>query len=435
MSKVVERFLEYVKFNTESNEESKTVPSTENQLKFARKIAEELKEIGLEDVTVDDNAYVMATLPSNLTSERENTDYKKTNFKKTNQQNPSFEDIQQDRAPVIGFIAHMDTSPDMSGENVRPQIIENYDGGDIVLNQEVNIVLKTEDFPEIKEYIGKDIITTHGTTLLGADDKAGLAEIITAMEYLISNPEIKHGEIKIGFTPDEEIGRGADHFDVEKFGADLAYTVDGGPLGELEYENFNAAAARITINGVSVHPGTAKGKMINSMLIASELISRLPEDETPAHTEGYEGFYHLVKIQGNVEQTKLYYIIRDFDRAKFTERKTIIEEIIKDLNEEYGKNTVVLKLEDQYYNMKEIIEKNKGIVDTAYQAMKEVEVEPVVTPIRGGTDGARLSYMGLPTPNLFAGGHNYHGKFEYIPTFAMEKAVEVILKIVELYSN
>ncbi|MFP4661712.1 MAG: peptidase T [Halanaerobiales bacterium] len=337
--------------------------------------------------------------------------------------------------PVIGFIAHMDTSPDMSGENVNPQIIENYSGNDIVLNEQENIVLKTEDFPDIKDYIGKDIITTDGTSLLGADDKAGVAEIVTAMEYLIDNPDIKHGKVRLGFTPDEEIGRGADHFDVEKFGADLAYTVDGGPLGELEYENFNAAAARITINGVSVHPGTAKGKMVNSMLIASELINRLPEDETPSHTKGYEGFYHLVKIQGNVEQTKLYYIIRDFNRIKFTEKKAIMEEIVKDLNEEYGNNTIVLKLEDQYYNMREIIEENKGIVDTAYQAMKEVDVEPVVTPIRGGTDGARLSYMGLPTPNLFTGGHNYHGKFEYIPTFAMEKAVDVILKIVELYSQ
>lgn len=411
MSKVINRFLNYVKHNTEANEESKTVPSTENQLQFATKLAEELSNIGLQDVTVDNNAYVMTTLPSNL-------DDGKSNEKST-----------------IGFIAHMDTSPDMSGENVRPQIIENYDGNDIILNEKLNIILSTKDFPEIKNYIGKDIITTDGTTLLGADDKAGVAEIITAMEYLIYNPEIKHGKIRIGFTPDEEIGRGADHFDVAKFGADLAYTVDGGPIGELEHENFNAAAARIIINGVSVHPGTAKDKMINSMLVANKVINRLPKNETPAETEGYQGFYHLVNIEGNVEKTKLYYIIRDFDKIKFIERKTTIEGIINDLNKEYGKNIIKLKLKDQYYNMKEIIEKNKYIVDKAYQAMEEVGVKPIVTPIRGGTDGARLSYMGLPTPNLFTGGHNFHGKFEYIPTFAMEKAVEVILKIVELYSH
>lgn len=411
MSSVIERFLSYVKYNTEADEEFQTIPSTKNQLKFARKLAEELSNLGLQEVNVDDNAYVMAALPSNLESE--------------NNKN----------IPTIGFIAHMDTSPDMSGKNVKPQIIENYDGNDVVLNKELDIILSTKDFPEIKNYIGKNIITTDGTTLLGADDKAGIAEIITAVEYLTNHPEIKHGEICIAFTPDEEIGRGADHFDVDKFGADLAYTVDGGPIGELEYENFNAAAARITINGISVHPGTAKGKMVNSMLIASELISKLPENDTPAHTEGYEGFYHLVNIKGNVEQTKLYYIIRDFDKIKFVERKSIIEEIIKELNQKYGKNIIELKLEDQYYNMKEIIEKNKYIVDTAYQAMEEVGVKPIVKAIRGGTDGSRLSYMGLPTPNIFTGGHNYHGKFEYIPSFAMEKAVEVILKIIELYGQ
>ncbi len=410
MSKVIDRFLDYVKYNTEANEGSQTVPSTKNQLVYAKRIAEELSNIGLQEVTVDDKAYVMATLPSNLEDEKNN------------------------EPPTIGFIAHMDTSPDMSGENVRPQIIEDYDGNDIVLNEEHNIILSTKDFPEIKNYIGKDIITTDGQTLLGADDKAGVAEIITAMEYLINNLEIKHGRIRIGFTPDEEIGRGADHFDVAKFGADLAYTVDGGPIGELEHENFNAAAARIIINGVSVHPGTAKGKMINSILVASEIIDRLPKKEIPAETEGYQGFFHLVNIEGNVEQTKLYYIIRDFDKVKFIERKTIIEGIINDLNKEYGRNIIKLKLNDQYYNMKEIIEKNKYIVDTAYQAMEEVGIKPIVTPIRGGTDGARLSYMGLPTPNLFTGGHNFHGKFEYIPTYAMEKSVEVILKIVELYS-
>jgi len=411
MSKVVNRFLNYIKYNTEANEDSQTVPSTKSQLSFAKKLAEELSDIGLQEVSIDDKAYVMATLPSNLESEDDK------------------------EKPTIGFIAHMDTSPDMPGENIKPQIFENYDGKDIILNEGLNITLSTKDFPEIKNYIGKDIITTDGTTLLGADDKAGVAEIITAMEYLVNNPEIKHGKIRIGFTPDEEIGRGADHFDVAKFGADLAYTVDGGPIGELEDENFNAAAARIIINGVSVHPGTAKGKMINSMLVASEIINRLPKDETPAETEGYQGFYHLVNIEGNVEQTKLYYIIRDFDKVKFIERKTIIEGIINDLNKEYGKNIIKLKLEDQYYNMKEIIEKNKYIVDTAYQAMEEVGIDPIVTPIRGGTDGARLSYMGLPTPNLFTGGHNFHGKYEYIPVESMEKAVLVIRKIVELYGK
>ena len=298
-----------------------------------------------------------------------------------------------------------------------------------------NIVLSPADFPELKNYLGEDIITTDGTTLLGADNKAGIAEIITAMEYLLENPDIKHGKIEIAFTPDEEIGRGADFFDVKKFGADLAYTVDGGPIGELEYENFNAASARISIKGESVHPGTAKGKMVNSILIANELISRLPEKETPADTEGYEGFYHLVSIKVNVEETKLHYIIRDFDKVNFIKRKALMEEIVRDLNEKYDKGRIQLKITDQYYNMKEIIENNKEIIDIAYQAMEEIGVTPIMTPIRGGTDGARLSYMGPPTPNIFTGGHNYHGKYEFIPVSSMEKAVELIVKISELYGR
>lgn len=409
MSKVVERFLRYVKYDTQSDDESRTTPSTVGQLVFARTLKEELEEIGLTEVSLDENGYLMATLESNLEEGR--------------------------KAPTIGFIAHMDTSPDMSGKNVKPQLIKNYDGNDIILNEGENIVLSPADFPELKNYLGEDIITTDGTTLLGADNKAGIAEIITAMEYLLENPDIKHGKIKIAFTPDEEIGRGADFFDVKKFGADLAYTVDGGPIGELEYENFNAAAARISIKGESVHPGTAKGKMVNSILIANELISRLPEKETPADTEGYEGFYHLVSIKGNVEETKLHYIIRDFDKVNFIKRKALMEEIVRDLNEKYDKGRIQLKITDQYYNMKEIIENNKEIIDIAYQAMEEIGVTPIITPIRGGTDGARLSYMGLPTPNIFTGGHNYHGKYEFIPVSSMEKAVELIVKISELYGR
>lgn len=409
MSKVVERFLRYVKYDTQSNEESGTTPSTEGQLVFARALKEELEEIGLKEVSLDERGYLMATLESNLEEGKE--------------------------TPTIGFIAHMDTSPDMPGKDVKPQIVKNYDGGDIVLNKEENIILSPNDFPELKNYIGEEIITTDGTTLLGADDKAGIAEIITAIEYLLENPEIKHGKIRIAFTPDEEIGRGADFFDVKKFGADLAYTVDGGPIGELEYENFNAAAARISIKGESVHPGTAKGKMVNSILIANELISKLPADETPADTEGYEGFYHLVSIKGNVEETKLYYIIRDFDKINFIKRKTTLEEIVRELNEKYDKGRIQLKITDQYYNMKEIIEKNKEIVDIAYQAMEEIGITPIITPIRGGTDGARLSFMGLPTPNIFTGGHNYHGKYEFIPVSSMEKAMKLIVKISELYGR
>ena len=404
MSKVVERFLNYVKYDTRSNDESITVPTTPNQIVLAKAIAEELKQIGLQEVKVDDKGYVYATLPSNIEKE----------------------------VPVIGFVAHMDTSPDMTGTNVNPQIVENYDGGDILLNKEQNIVLSPKQFPELKDYVGKTLITTDGTTLLGADDKAGVAEIITAMEYLIQHPEIPHGKIRIGFTPDEEVGRGADHFDVKGFAADFAYTMDGGPIGELEYENFNAAGAKIKIQGRNVHPGTAKDKMINSMLVANEYISLLPVNETPAHTEGYEGFYHLISIKGEVEETNLQYIIRDFDKESFEKRKQTMSELVDQINQKYGQGTCTIELKDQYYNMKEKVEPVKHIVDIAFEAMKEIGIEPKVQPIRGGTDGARLSYMGLPTPNIFAGGHNFHGRYEYIPTFAMEKAVEVILKIVEL---
>lgn len=407
MEKLVERFLNYVKVDTKSDPDSETCPSTKKQFELAQILLEELKALGLEDARMDDNGYVMATLPAN-------TD----------------KDI-----PTIGFIAHMDTSPDMEGANVNPQIVKNYDGGDIVLNTEKNIILSPKDFPELKKYIGEDLITTDGTTLLGADDKAGITEIMTAIEYLVNNPDIKHGTIKVAFTPDEEIGRGADKFDVEKFGADFAYTIDGGEIGELEYENFNAAYAKVKIKGRNVHPGSAKNKMINSILVAMEFNSMLPVNEIPAHTEGYEGFYHLNNIEGNVEETTLYYIIRDHDREKFEEKKNRIERTVKYLNDNIGESTIELEMKDQYYNMKEKVEPVMHIVEIAEKAMKEVGITPIRKPIRGGTDGARLSYMGLPCPNIFTGGHNFHGKFEYIPISSMKKAVEVIIKIIEFYSK
>ncbi|NLW23390.1 MAG: peptidase T [Tissierellia bacterium] len=403
MTNLVDRFIKYVKFETTSDENSKTVPSTKNQLEFAKNIGKELEEIGLKDVSVDENGYVMATLPANI----------------------------DEKVPTIGFIAHMDTSPDMCGKNVNPQIIENYDGENIILNEEENIVLSVKDFPELKNYIGDTIITTDGTTLLGADNKAGIAEIITAMEYLVNNPHIPHGTVKIAFTPDEEIGRGADHFDVEKFDADFAYTVDGGPIGELEYENFNAATAKISIQGTNIHPGTAKNMMVNSMTIAMELDSMLPVNERPEYTEGYEGFYHLVGINGTVEKTEMTYIIRDHSMEKFNRKKETMEEVVKFLNYKYN-DIISLNIEDSYYNMKEKIQPVIEIIELAKKAMEEVGIKPIVKPIRGGTDGARLSYMGLPCPNIFAGGHNYHGKYEYIPVSSMEKAVETILKIIEL---
>ncbi|KGK86929.1 peptidase T [Clostridium sp. HMP27] len=403
MQEVVERFLKYVKFDTKSDEESGVTPSSEGQKVFAKELGKELENLGFTNVTVDENFYVMAEIPSNIDKE----------------------------VPVVGFIAHMDTSPDMSGKDVNPKFVENYDGGDIVLNKENNIVLMPSEFPDLKNYIGKTLITTDGTTLLGADDKAGIAEIVTAMRYLIDNPQIPHGTIKVAFTPDEEIGEGANHFDVEKFNAHFAYTVDGGAIGELEYENFNAASAKVTIQGRNVHPGTAKNAMINSALIAVEFMRGLPENEVPENTEGYEGFYHLTSIKGDVELTELSYIIRDFDKESFENRKNIMQQIANKINEKYGKELVSLKVRDQYYNMKEKVEPSKYIVDIAHEAMIEAGVIPKVTPIRGGTDGARLSFMGLPTPNFFTGGHNFHGKYEFIPVESMEKAVEVILKVVE----
>ena len=407
MSKVVEKFLKYVSYDTKSDEESTMVPSTTGQMILATELVKELKAMGVEQASVDDNGYVIATIPSNV----------------------------QKNIPTIGFIAHMDTAPDISGKNINPKFVENYDGEDIILNKENNIVLSPKDFPELKNYVGKTLITTDGTTLLGADDKAGISEIMSAVEYLIENPHIPHGTIRIGFTPDEEVGRGADIFDVKKFDADFAYTMDGGTIGELEYENFNAAGAKICIHGRNVHPGSAKGKMIHSTLIANEFVNSMPQNETPETTEGYEGFYHLISLNGEVEETKLQYIIRDFNSERFENRKVFIKDVAYKLNEKYGNGTVEIDVKDQYFNMKEKIEPVKHIVDTAFLAMKEVGINPIMQPIRGGTDGARLSFMGLPTPNIFAGGHNFHGKYEFIPTFAMEKAVEVILKIVELYTG
>lgn len=407
MNSVVDKFLKYVKFDTKSNEDSKVTPSSKGQLVFGEQLRSELQKLGLKDVTLDNHGYVTAVLPKNVDKE----------------------------CKVISFIAHIDTSPDMSGENVNAIIVENYDGNEIILNKEENVVLSPLDFPELLNYKGKTLITTDGTTLLGADDKAGVAEIITAIEYLVQHPELPHGTIKICFTPDEEIGHGAAYLDVESFGADLAYTVDGGTIGELEYENFNAASAEVVIKGRNVHPGSAKNKMINSIHIASEFIDLLPCNERPEFTEGYEGFYHIHSITGAVEESVVKIIVRDFNKEAFENRKALLLSISDMLNKKYGKEIVSVNIEDQYYNMIEKIEPVKYVVDIAVKAMKEVGVEPIITPIRGGTDGARLSYVGLPTPNLFTGGHNFHGKYEFIPTFAMEKAVEVILKIVELYTT
>lgn len=404
MKSIVDRFLTYVSFATTSDELTEMTPSTPGQMEFAKYLKEELSQLGLKDVSLDNNGYIMATLPSNCDCEK----------------------------PTIGFIAHMDTSPDASGKNIKPRIVENYDGTDIVLNKEKGIVLETNKYPEIMRYKGNDIIVTDGTTLLGADDKAGIAEIVTAMEYLIEHPEIKHGTIRIGFTPDEEIGQGADHFDVKKFAADFAYTMDGGTIGELEYENFNAASCKITVHGINVHPGAAYHKMLNSMRIAYQLAVMLPRWETPEHTQNYEGFYHLIGMEGTVEQTTLTYIIRDHDRARFESRKKEMEHLVRKVNREYGENTAEITIRDQYYNMREKIEPVMHIIDLAKQAMKEAGVEPKVQPIRGGTDGARLSFEGLPCPNIFAGGENFHSRFEYLPIQSMQKAMQVILKIIEL---
>ncbi|MBW6535485.1 MAG: peptidase T [Mariniphaga sp.] len=401
MEKVVERFLRYAKEYTTSDPESNTCPSTARQMEFMKKLEAELKEIGLKEVELDENGYLMATIPAN-TSEK---------------------------APVIGFIAHVDTSPDFAGENVQPQIVENYDGKPIQLKNKV--VIDPAEFPEILQYKGQSIITADGTTLLGADDKAGVAEIITAAEILLHSDKIKHGKIRIGFTPDEEIGRGADKFDVKKFGADFAFTLDGGEIGELEFENFNAAGAKITIQGRSVHPGFAKDKMINATIVAHKLISMLPPTQRPEHTEKYEGFYHLMSLNGNVEKAEMQIIIRDHDKQKFEEKKKLLKEIVQHINMEFGRELVHLDLNDQYYNMREKIEPVMHVVETAKQAMNKAGIQPNVKAIRGGTDGARLSYEGLPCPNIFAGGHNFHGPFEFIPVSSMLKAVEVILNIVQ----
>jgi tripeptide aminopeptidase len=401
-SKLVDRFLKYVSFVTTSDEKTGLTPSTPGQLIFANYLADELKNIGLIDVSVSEYGYVMGTLPSN-------TDL---------------------AVPTIGFIAHMDTSPDMTGKHPKPRIVTQYDGGEIVLDKEENIVLVPSEFPELLQYKGQDIIVTNGKTLLGADDKAGIAEIMTALENLIANPSLKHGKIRIAFTPDEEIGLGASKFDVEKFAADWAYTLDGGEIGELEYENFNAAAATVTFKGRNVHPGYAKHKMLNSMRVANQFVEMLPRHETPEHTEGYEGFYHLTSMEGNVEKSTLTYIVRDHDRDRFEKRKKEVQHLVNKINSEFP-GCASVELKDQYFNMREKIEPVMHIVDIAEEAMKEVGVKPNVKAIRGGTDGSQLSFKGLPCPNIFAGGHNFHGRFEYVPIPSMQKAVDVILKIVE----
>lgn len=405
--KLIERFLKYVKIDTQSDENSQTCPSTEKQLVLAKLLVDELNSLGLSDVSLDENGYVMATLPSNIDKE----------------------------VPVIGFIAHMDTSPDMSGENVNPQIVKNYDGGDIIINKEKNLILSPKLFPEMKEFVGHTLITTDGNTLLGADDKAGIAEIITAIEYFVKNPSVKHGTVKIAFTPDEEIGRGVDKFDVKKFGAEFAYTIDGSGPGELEYENFNAAKATVKIQGRNVHPGYAKNKMLNAMLIAMEFNSLLPVNERPEYTQDYEGFYHLIKMDGSVENATLVYIIRDHDRNKFESKKSFIQKAGEFIKEKFGKDVISVEVVDQYYNMREKVEPVFHIVEIAKKAMELVGVTPKVVPIRGGTDGSKLSYMGLPCPNIFAGGMNFHGKYEYVSVETMEKAKDVIIKIIQLYAE
>ena len=401
---LVERFLKYVSFDTQSSEETEVTPSTPGQMVFAKYLKEELESLGLEDITLDEHGYLFATLPANIDKP----------------------------VPTIGFIAHMDTSPDMSGKDVSPRIVQNYDGSDIVLCAEENVVLSPSQFPELLDHTGEDLIVTNGKTLLGADDKAGIAEIVSAIVYLKEHPEIKHGKIRIGFNPDEEIGLGAHKFDVEKFGCDWAYTMDGGEVGELEFENFNAASAKITFKGRNVHPGYAKNKMINSIRVANRFCAMLPAHETPEHTEGYEGFYHLISFNGDVEQTTVAYIIRDHDRARFESRKKKIERFVSEINAEYGEGTATLELRDQYYNMREKIEPLMHIIDTAFAAMEAVGVKPNVKPIRGGTDGAQLSFKGLPCPNIFAGGLNFHGRYEFAPIQNMEKAMKVIVKIAEL---
>lgn len=401
---VIERFLKYVTFDTQSDESTGVTPSTPKQMVFAQYLKTELEELGLKDISLDENGYLFATLPSNVNHE----------------------------VPVVGFIAHMDTSPDMSGENVKPRIVEKYDGKDIPLCAEENIILSPANFPELLDHVGEDLIVTDGHTLLGADDKAGIAEIVGAVAYLIAHPEIKHGDIRIGFNPDEEIGLGAHKFDVEKFGAKWAYTMDGGEVGELEFENFNAAAAKIRVKGRNVHPGYAKNKMINSLLVANEYASLLPANETPGTTEGYEGFYHLIGMEGEVENTVLSYIVRDHDREKFEARKQALLNYAAQLNEKYGEGTVTVELKDQYYNMRQQVEPLMHIIDIAFAAMQEAGVTPKVKAIRGGTDGAQLSFKGLPCPNIFAGGLNFHGRYEFVPVQSIEKTMNVVVKIAEL---
>lgn len=404
---VVDRFIKYVKFDTESNTTTGTTPSTPGQLILAQELKKELDEIGLQDISLDSNGYLMATLPSN-----------------TNKQ-----------VPTIGFVAHMDTSPDLTGKNVNPRIVKSYDGKDIILNKDLNVILSPNDFPELLKFRDKDIIVTDGTTLLGADDKAGIAEIITAMKYLKDHPEIEHGKIRICFTPDEEIGQGADHFDVEKFGAEWAYTMDGGELGELEYENFNAAGVKISIQGRSVHPGSAKDKMINALVVANKLVTLIPASERPEHTSHYEGFFHLMGMSGSVDAASISFIIRDHDRTLFENRKQIMRDAVEYLQKLYPNSTITLEIKDQYYNMREKVQPVIKIVDYAFNAMQELGITPLVKPIRGGTDGARLSFMGLPCPNIFAGGLNFHGRYEYVPIPSLEKAVKVIVKIAELVAK
>jgi tripeptide aminopeptidase len=404
MQHIIDRFISYVTIDTESDPNSDSCPSTEKQWDLANKLVEELKAMGMHDVSIDKHAYIMATLPSNV-------DHK---------------------VPTIGFVSHFDTTPDYTGANVKPQIVPNYDGGDIVLNKEQNIVLSPNYFEDLLLYKGQTLITTDGTTLLGADDKAGITEIMCAMEHLIKNPEIKHGKIRIGFTPDEEIGRGAHKFDVDKFGADWAYTMDGSQVGELEYENFNAAGVKIKVNGKIVHPGYAKGKMINSMLIANEFIAALPKNEVPEKTSGYEGFFHVHGLEGKVEETTIGLIVRDHDMLKFNERKALIKKITTDLNTKHGEGTVEADINDQYFNMKEKVVPVMHIVDIAEEAMKNLSITPLIKPIRGGTDGSQLSYMGLPCPNIFAGGHNFHGRYEYVPVESIKKAIDVIIEIAQL---
>ncbi len=400
---VIERLIRYAKVDTQSNPESSTTPSTQKQFDLLNILKDELETIGLTEITLDENGYLFATLPSNT----------------------------EKQVPTIGFLAHVDTSPDFSGTNVNPQRIDNYDGGDIQLKN--GLVMSTNYFPNLKNYVGQTLITTDGTTLLGADDKAGIAEIVTAMEYLVEHPEIKHGKIRVAFTPDEEIGRGPHKFDVEKFGADFAYTMDGGPLGELQFESFNAAGAKVTTRGTSVHPGSAKDKMVNAITMAIQFQNEMPQDEVPEKTEGYEGFIHLMNFNGHIEEAKLSYIIRDHDREKFEAKKAHFLAVEKKIKEQYGEDAITVEIEDQYYNMGEKIEPVKEIVDIAKKAMENLNITPIIEPVRGGTDGSQLSYMGLPTPNIFAGGENMHGKFEYVSAETMEQATKVILEIVQLF--